>query len=368
MGIRSIPHTPQIITGDESGMFKLWDIRTFACIQTFNIENDFITSFTTIPEYRRLVLAGTYLHYYDYECKENPKYTDDKSIVACLYNDTYQTFITASGNNIKVWDANNGTILHSYSTHCENEILAFCLDNRDRKYITGDSKGRIKIYDMSQGTLQKEFCYDENKPCHNKEISWIDYTPKYRLVISTSFDKTIQIHDERDKERGYQIRYINEAHTDHILCGCYSSHFEVFVTGDGSGMIHLWNFEYVNLLRRYIGHTTSITCLCFLEPYPLFVSIDLNNNLSIWSLNKDECLFYFHFPVSEKIIEDNEEIEIQLSTITAINKYMEWSYPCNCAIDCMGKCGRTVKSVTLVCGDDNGILLFYDLTEYILKI
>lgn len=32
MNIISIPHTPQIITGDESGVFKLWDIRTFACI------------------------------------------------------------------------------------------------------------------------------------------------------------------------------------------------------------------------------------------------------------------------------------------------------------------------------------------------
>lgn len=52
---------------------------------------------------RRLVLGGTYLHYYDYECKENPKYCDDKSIVSCLYNNKYQAFITASGNNVKVY-------------------------------------------------------------------------------------------------------------------------------------------------------------------------------------------------------------------------------------------------------------------------
>lgn len=55
-------------------------------------------------------------------------------------------------------------------------------------------------------------------------------------------------------------------------------------------MLHLWSFEYANLLGRCVGHTTTITSVCFLEPYPLFLSVDINNNLAIWSIKNTYIL------------------------------------------------------------------------------
>ena len=39
-GVEIIPDTPQIITGDISGVFKVWDIRTFTCMQTFMMSDE----------------------------------------------------------------------------------------------------------------------------------------------------------------------------------------------------------------------------------------------------------------------------------------------------------------------------------------
>ena len=51
--------TPQIITGDMEGIFKLWDVRTFGCVQTFTSDDyDILNSFTCLPKHRRVVSGG----------------------------------------------------------------------------------------------------------------------------------------------------------------------------------------------------------------------------------------------------------------------------------------------------------------------
>ena len=36
VGVKCLPSSPQIITADISGMIKVWDVRNFLCMQTFN--------------------------------------------------------------------------------------------------------------------------------------------------------------------------------------------------------------------------------------------------------------------------------------------------------------------------------------------
>lgn len=85
------------------------------------------------------------------------------------------------------------------------------------------------------------------------------------------------------------------------------------------------------------------------------------NKKHVYFIYHRQCLFYYHFPPEIK----EEESVIDICSITSVEKYVEWSFPCNCELECMGICGRTVKSITVLFGDDNGSLFFYDFTEYI---
>ncbi len=40
VGVKCLPDTPQIVTADTSGMVKVWDVRNFLCVQTFNAPLD----------------------------------------------------------------------------------------------------------------------------------------------------------------------------------------------------------------------------------------------------------------------------------------------------------------------------------------
>lgn len=58
-GVEIIPDTPQIITADVDGVFKVWDIRNFACMQTFSAENmGEVKTIVTMTSQKRIVAAG----------------------------------------------------------------------------------------------------------------------------------------------------------------------------------------------------------------------------------------------------------------------------------------------------------------------
>lgn len=58
-GVEIIPDTPQIVTADVDGIFKVWDIRNFACMQTFSAENTGETKkIVAITSQKRIVAAG----------------------------------------------------------------------------------------------------------------------------------------------------------------------------------------------------------------------------------------------------------------------------------------------------------------------
>ena len=59
------------MTADISGMVKVWDVRNFLAVQTFNVPVDELTSFcltySTVPGQamkKRIIAAGKKLHYF----------------------------------------------------------------------------------------------------------------------------------------------------------------------------------------------------------------------------------------------------------------------------------------------------------------
>lgn len=162
IGVQAIEGTPQVISADIDGYFKVWDIRTFECIQTFTsnanngelssdlssrpnasktksfqrsiesntegIENEAPSSqtnnshidesktivnatgsgmkglrgFTVAAPYNQIYAGTKKLHIFEYSRPGNPQLSSDDPIVDILFNDYTNTILTASGRDIKV--------------------------------------------------------------------------------------------------------------------------------------------------------------------------------------------------------------------------------------------------------------------------
>ena len=151
VGVKWLKGTNQIVSADISGMFRIWDARTFTTVQTFNCPLNEINCFSVMSPPKRIVAGGRKMIFYDYNEPTNNHLADDQPCINVLYNHVFYTMITAHPKCIKIWDANKGTLLSVFRDLTKKEITSICLDNRKRKLFVGDSRGRIKSINIKNG-------------------------------------------------------------------------------------------------------------------------------------------------------------------------------------------------------------------------
>ncbi|EGZ10227.1 hypothetical protein PHYSODRAFT_522483, partial [Phytophthora sojae] len=285
-GVEIIPDTPQIITADVDGVFKVWDIRNFACMQTFTAEN--------MGDVKNILVK------FDYEKLENPELTDDHPVFIALYNPTSLSFITAAGRDVKVWDARVGKLIRVYRNLSSTDLTTLCLDFRERKFIIGDhAGGNIQVFDYLNGSHMKSFAYPElGNRAHNAEVTKLCYCAEHMAVISVSWDCSINIHDERDSERGVLLRRLIGGHSTDITALSFSYHLSLLASGSSDCSLQVWDYEFGRLDATCIGHVSGLLCLHFLDPFPLLLSSDSTGNLCFWAMRpsaryKGKCVFRF---------------------------------------------------------------------------
>jgi WD40 repeat protein len=304
-GMKLVAGTSQLITADAGSTIKIWDVRDFACVQTFVGDEKWVTprnapkyqvsSVIVIDEQKRVVLASGQAHSFECQKLENPDLTDDAPIIYAAYNATSLTFISVSTNEVKIWDAKTGSMLRTYK-HLGGdpdnvELTAVCLDDRQRKFILGDHLGFISVCDYLNGADLKGFNYtDATRPgldrAHSELVSKLVYCNEHKIVISASWDRTICVHDERVADTGILLRTMTGGHVSDISALAYSYNLSVIASGSSDGCIRLWDFEFGRLDGSCDGDA-AITCIEFMNPFPLFVSADVNGGLRLWSTQPD---------------------------------------------------------------------------------
>jgi hypothetical protein len=70
-----------------SGGVKIWDFRTLAPQQSFNSMMKRINCFCLTYPYKRIILGGKTLEFYDYDEPKDQYLTDEKKCLKVLYND-----------------------------------------------------------------------------------------------------------------------------------------------------------------------------------------------------------------------------------------------------------------------------------------
>ena len=120
VGCQSVDSTPEVITADASGVFKLWDVRTFQCVQTFskqaskkNTEKLSCFFHAKLPSINihqheddcRVIAASKMVYTFDQKRVVHEKTADFTAVLFTYYNPVVSTIITASVYNTTLWDA-----------------------------------------------------------------------------------------------------------------------------------------------------------------------------------------------------------------------------------------------------------------------
>lgn len=230
IGCVAIDGSSEIITGDTNGIFKLWDVRTFSCIQTFSDnssnrqhsksqELNKMSCFfhTTLPSRNsmqkeddsRMYAASKSFICFDQIRVIDEAITDKYNVFWIDWNDESWVFVTVSEKNVILWDGIMGSKTTIHTNIAPDDISACCLDNRKRKIVIGDIHGFIGVYNLSNGALMKEVRYPEDKRASFTRcgaVVSLNYVSESRRFIAGFSSGIICVYDESTLDECSYIR------------------------------------------------------------------------------------------------------------------------------------------------------------------
>ena len=233
------------------------------------------------------------------------------------YNKYYQHFYVTTSKDIRIFNK-NGILEKTFRKCIENEnfelgtkIKCFEFEDNYRKFYLSFSNGAIMQYNAGNGSLIKSINQYEiekdgivyYKYQHTKDVPSLFYFHQKRylerdnlLLISSSFDSTVQVYNEYNLESASKLRTIKGGHTIgekkcEILCMDFSVNLCQLATGGSDGLITIWDFEFSKIQEilyftyKLWGVKLDVLCLKYLNNYPLLFSSYSEGICALWGVH-----------------------------------------------------------------------------------
>ena len=218
----------ELITIDIMGNMKVWDLNTSINFQTININDSVLIEqnhlkklmeqntfnvnknktsnlhLICLPNVNKILIYGEKFLIFEKAKTKNSNLSDDNLILGSLYNTLTNDIITFSNKRVKFWNIFNGTCKQIFEDPLKGtEITAFTCDKMEKRFYLGDINGKIKNFNLTDGSFLKDF------HSHKNEITNIIYSSKYEFLISCSVDLTILIQADDQILKTDVIKEIN---------------------------------------------------------------------------------------------------------------------------------------------------------------
>ncbi|OMJ84317.1 hypothetical protein SteCoe_14603 [Stentor coeruleus] len=340
VGIKCVPDTHQLITADISGMFKVWDIRTFTCIQSFNVPIAELNAFAvTFPE-KKIIAGAKRLHMYTYEEPKDQNKADEGIPLMVLYNSLYNTFITAHPSCVKIWNCSNGKLVRVFRNLTQDDITTIQLDNKKRKLFLGDSKGRVLTFKVKNGSKIKKF------KKHGGEVTSLIFWSDSKYLISSSWDHKVHVHDDSQGGEKGSIRFDQIKHRGIVNSIDMKEEGKQLASCSDDGTILITNLRTLRQETEFIGHEGEVKALKFLNPHNCLVATDLMGFFYFWGVSPSNMKNTLLLKIPNKVTKDTG------GTDTCPVRALDWDN----------------LTSTLYCGDDLGNIHAWNISILLQKL
>lgn len=217
IGMEVVPNSPQVITADESGVVKIWDLRKFAAVQTIAKElyvkdrsiprtlTRSMTSMCYIASKKRIAMANSTIFFIDQSPKVSSKGSDERAIeadatcneegeadeskkpIAVFYSPPTRCFMTFTCWEIKCWDANSGQLVRTSSPIIGSEMTCACMVDDHFSCFVGAENGIVARLMLPNGSVVVQ------KRVHPVEITAIQWIKEKKQVVSSAVNGNILI-------------------------------------------------------------------------------------------------------------------------------------------------------------------------------
>lgn len=341
VGVKSVPKTYQLITADMSGMFKVWDVRTFTCIQNFNTSKNDLNCFEVSYPEKKIIAGFRKLQFFQYDEPKDQNLADEGICICALYNSVFYNFITIHPKTIKVWNAIDGRLVHVFRDLSKGDLTCAAVDSRQRKLYLGDSLGNVVSVNIKNGARIKKFLK------HSDEVTSLLYWEKNKFLVSSSWDGKVRIHDDSKSESKGTIRFDGIQHSNSANFVAGNEEYNVIASCSDDCTVVITNLITYRQEAVLANHEAEVKQVIFLNPhFPCLISADLAGFIYFWA-------------VSPSRIKNNLVLKIRniVETASGTNDYSPVQ---SLAFD--------HESMSLITGDESGRVKIWNLTNLMQKL
>ena len=189
------------------------------------------------------------------ERRENVVYSPDGTLLASGGN----------GGDLRLWDANTGTPLHTLIGHS----AAFSPDGTT---IAGGGVPKIGLWDADSGELKTAFT------AHTSTINSIVFSPDGTTIASGSSDNTVRLWDAASNEHKATLT----GHTNSVDSVAFSPDGTLLASGGWDGAIRLWDPVTGVLKVELLSADIVVRSLAFSPDGTLLASGGWDGTIRLW--------------------------------------------------------------------------------------
>ncbi|EGR34417.1 RNA recognition motif protein, putative [Ichthyophthirius multifiliis] len=266
-----IPENPMVVSSDDNGIIKIWDIRSLKCLQTIEImTKSSITNILYIESKNSLCFLNARLNIMKFdECKT--KNTEEFYPIKIDYNSYKKHIIISTRKDLRFLDIKTGKIHKIFTgllSDPDTEISSFSPFNQFQQFILGDQKGLLSLHNISNGEIV------QNLNSHMQDVSHIKIDHLNKLIISSSFDSSILLQKQTTTQNfELQRSIINANFKKQITLLEFSVFHNIFLTSSqGDNRIYVYDYEYFKLISIIqLQENTEPTSFSFINGYQILL-------------------------------------------------------------------------------------------------
>lgn len=290
-GVAVMPGTPQIISADVKGTFRLWDMRNFRPLQSFGGKESRLTSLSTfcvMPPHKRIVAGSGVLTMFDYMEDWDGDVTEVGGLTEALYNPRIGEFLTLNKHHARAWNAGTGVVF-KVLPYVENmDITACCIGDNGRKFYLGCSNGRVSCHSINNGAFLSDL-----EP-HKKDVSCLDVWAGTNKVFTASWDGILKVHADEPGRKPY-VKADFAHHRDSITCLACSGALGLMASGGNDAQVCIYDLRTLKLEHNITRFLHSISSLGFIDEYHILGVADHGGFVSLWRTRPHRWEQVYHF-------------------------------------------------------------------------
>lgn len=198
--IECVESTPMVISADDSGCIKIWDIRSLKCFQTIDLnQRTSISKLVDVFSLNRIAFIGCRVSYLEFDkISQNRKMNEKNNIpIKADIDIEREQLIVSTTNGVRYYDLATGrvkkVVANLINKETEDEITAFSFLENNRRFVLGDIQGNI--YVIKNSTSDKILRLEN----HEQEVIGISYDQTNDLYVSLGAESVIKIHQHPSK-------------------------------------------------------------------------------------------------------------------------------------------------------------------------